>query len=92
MFSINIFTIMGKLIGEIIFIRKIYFLLEFLCNLICLERNLPIRGVFLSVAFFFVSLRWSLTSSAQCLTLRIKSVSGGFFCELFATCCRWTID
>jgi len=23
---------------------------------------------------------------------QIKSVSGGFFCELFATCCRWTID
>lgn len=86
----NIFTIMRN---NIYTFCKIYSLFEFLYNLICLERNLPIQGVFLSVAFFFVFVEWSPTSSAQCLTLHeLKACPDGFFCELFATCCRWTID
>lgn len=84
------FTAMRKLTKEINLFVRFVSLLEFHCNLICLERNLSIQEVF-PASHFSLS-----PSGGRRLPphndRRIKSVSGGFFCELFATCCRWTID
>lgn len=81
----NVFIIMKKLIKEIIFVHFIRFILflTFYASKELFQR-------------VFSALHFSLLSSGGRCTMinfaRIKSVSGGFFCELFATCCRWTID